>query len=559
MARAHSSLALAAAVLVIFAPSVACEETAGEQAGALSAAEALPGSTDPDSTGAGPALTDMGRDMLRICEGVVELFSEHADDIWPGYDLSAQPFLVYIPGEFALLLNCGDGAEGFEPYPGDWPAVCEHACYAGGQVDNLVGQLVFGYDAGGVRTVAIGFPESVPPAFEDLELRMLGFVVHEAFHEYQDRVFGEIEWAREQQYPIEDIENSALAYLEMATLVDAVEAAWADDTERLRGAASQFVAVRSHRWDRAGSFVRTYEGGKETREGTARYVELRCLDLARGLEYETSVTGTPPLPAQLGKGALPASLLRDFRDSMVDGAVPIEDLRRNRIYPVASAQGFLLDHLGADWKAEVRLATAQFTYARILADELGLQEEAYPRMLEEAKARYGYPDLLEAAGRVLGGHRSAYDEAITQFEAQGGTRLEITFDTNGLYRSRSSSARRIVIDRGVHEFCDHYDVYTLERDGTFFELHDAALLEVNDYGAKRKTVVFLVPGIPAIEVDGEDLAVPPAQESSRGDHDAPRSASRLRVAGEGFELTHEGPGTIGVGPGRIEVDLTGSR
>jgi hypothetical protein len=503
------------------------------------------------------ALTNMELDIIRVCEGVIQLFASHAADIWPGYDLSERPFLVYIPNRWGLLLNCGDGAEGFGPPPRNWPDLGAEVCYKKGQVGNLVGQLAFGYDAGGVRTVAVGFPESMPASFEDLESKMLGYVVHEAFHEYQDEVFGDIEWAREQEYPIEDVENAALAYLEMALLVDAVQAAWEADAHLASEATAQFVAVRAHRWARADSFLATYEGGKETREGTARYVEFLCLDFARVMNYESSVPDAPPLRDGLAHAALPGSLLDDFRDSMLDGAVPIEDLPRIRIYPVASAQGFLLDYFDVDWQPEAERSTLDFTYANLLGERLGLSQEDHAALIESAKARQGYPELLAAAGRSIESHLAAYREASAVFEQQQGSRIEIAFDTNGLYRSRATSATRLVVDRGAHELCDRYDVYTLERGGTFFELHDAGLLEVNDYDGYGKTVVFYAPSVDTVTVDGDAIAAPSsAPPATDGCGPEVRHFTALRVVGDGFELTHDGPGTIAVDAGGMVVDLT---
>jgi len=543
----------AVAVLAVFAAAAAMQGAADPAAGTAAAQEVFsPGPTQSDD-----ALTDMELDVLRVCEGVIQLFARHAADIWPGYDLSERPFLVYIPERWALLLNCGNAAEGFGPPPPSWPDIGADMCYREGQVGNLVGQLVFGYDAGGVRTVAVGFPESMPKSFEDLELKMFAYVVHEAFHEYQNESFGDIEWAREQEYPIEDVENAALAYLEMALLVDAVEAAWADDARLASEATAQFVAVRAHRWARADSFIATYEGGKETREGTARYVELQCLDVARVLDYESSVPGAPPFRDDLAHAALPGYLLDDFRESMVDSAIPMEDLPRNRIYPVASAQGFLLDYFDVDWQPEAERSTRDFTYASLLGERLGLTEEDYAALVEAARARHGYPELMAAAGRSIESHLSAYREALTVFEQQQGSRIEIALDANGLYRSRSTSARRLVVDRGAHELCDRYDVYTLERHGTFFELHDVGLLEVNDYDGYRKTVVFYAPSVETVTVDGDAITAPASGAPVPNERDADvRRFNALRIVGDGFELTHDGPGTITLAAGSIVVDIT---
>jgi hypothetical protein len=546
---------IAAAVLALVAALPAGAHERGDNEAALSGI--------PEPAPARSELTEMQRDVLRVCEGVVKLFDRHADEIWPGFDLSSQPFLVYIPNQVALLVNCEGSVEDYAAYPPGWPDLGARVCFREGPVEKLAGQLVFGYDAGGVRTVAIGFPESLPVSFEDPELKMLGYVVHEVFHEHQDQVFGEIEWAREQEYPVEDVENAALAYLEMALLVDAVDSAWADDHDAASEAIAQFTAVRDLRWGRTDDFVRIYEGGKETREGTARYVELKCLDLAGGMEYASSIPDAPPLHGALAHGRLPGSLLVDFRDSMVDGAVPVEDLPRNRIYPVAGAQAFLLDYLGVEWKPEAEGSTADFTYAGLLRDQLGLDEEVYPSLVETAMATHDYPMLVAAAEREVAGHRARYDDAVAAFEAQTGTRIEIRFNSNGLYRSRVTSAPKIVVDRGLHEFCSRYDVYTLERDETFFTLSDSGLLEVNEYDDYAKTVVFCAPSVSKIVVDGTAVDASPEGRldldgsGSAGSGTVFRSFSTLNIVGDGFELTHEGSGTVRGTSDGIEVDLTG--
>lgn len=491
-------------------------------------------------------LTEAEQLVLGTCASVVGLFERRSDDIWPGYDLSERPLAIYIPDRWVLLLNRESGAEGFGPCPDGWPELGTPVCCKTGDLGHLAGQLVFGYDAGGVQCVAVGFPDPLPP-LDSLEEKMFGHVVHEAFHQYQDESWGDVPWAREQEYPIEDVENAALAHLEMLLLVDAVEAAWADDRPSARALAAEFVAVRGLRWERSDGFVETYERGKETREGTARYVELRALDLLRRSQSETSgsAAGRSESP---GAAVLPDQLLQSFRDRMESGCIAVADLPRNRIYPVAAAQGFLLDYLGADWKREVEEATSDFTYARLLEERLKLETGGRDRLVERAKLRYAYEDLLAAAGGAVARHRDAYEAALGEFEAQGGRRVRIVFDSNGLYRSRGTSAEKLVVDRGTYEFCARYEVYTLELDGTFFKLHDLGLLEENDYEGRRKTVVFYAPDVTALTVDGGPVEL--AEVSAY-------SFSSIEMAGDGFELTHKSPGSLTVGPDGILVDLVG--
>jgi hypothetical protein len=524
-------------------------------AGALLAASA-PASLESGIAWADQSLSHDDALILAVCEGVVHLFEQDADEIWPGYDLSRQPFMVYVPDRWALLFSCGADTGGFGPPPPSWPDLGVRVCYREGQLGNLVGQRAFGYEAGGTKTVAVGFQEPFPEPLDDIELKMFGYIVHEAFHQYQDGAFGEIEWAREQLYPTDDAENAALAYLEMALLKEAILAGSEGDPERAKSATSQFVAVRALRWGRGDEYLPVYEGGMEVREGTARYVELRCLDLARQLDYVSAVPGPPPLTVALAAGALPGSLLEDLARSMADDAVPVEDMPRNRIYPVACAQGYLLDFFGVDCKALAEQETPDFRYARLLADRLGLTEEDYPALADEAKAAHDYTSLVAAARRVIGEHLDEYAAAMEAFDGQTGRRIEITFDSNGLYRSRYSSATKLVVDRGAREYCDHYDVYTLERDGTFFELHDAALLEENDYDGRIKTIVFYAPSIDQAVLSGEPLADKGALAGTADAAVLPgRELSSIELSGDGFELKHDGPCTIEADEDAVRIDL----
>jgi hypothetical protein len=523
-------------------------------------------SPDPERA-SGVSLSSTDRTVLSVCEGIGALFHAHAEEIWPGYDLSRRPLVIYIPDRWALLLNgsCEGDTTGFGPPPAAWPDVGIDLCYRAGTVGNLVGQLVFGYELCGTQTVAIGFPDSLPP-LEDVEAKAFGYIVHEAFHQYQDEHFGQIEWAREQLYPIEDVENAALAYLEMALLTEALQQAHDGNRDLASTATFEFLAIRRHRWERADEFIRVYESGKEVREGTARYVELRSLSLAGSLTYTPSVPGADPLPSRLRSAALPASLLQDLAQSMVDGTVPIEDMPRNRIYPVACAQALLLDYFSGDasddsggseaddWKAIAEKSTGSFTFAELLEERLGLSEGDYPRLVERVKAERDYPGLLAAAAGAIGRHLEGYRAAIAIFESQPGLRIEITFDANGLYRSRVSSARKLVTDRGANEFCERYDVYTLQREGTFFELHDAPLLERNDYAAKLKTVAFYAPAVDEAVVSGGPA---PALSALHGrDSVEPEPFSSIELRGAGFELRHAGAGAVEAGEGILRVDLT---
>lgn len=491
--------------------------------------------------------TDYELDVLRICEGVIRLFEEEPDGAWPGYSLAERPFVVYVPGKWVLLFNAGRDVEGFGPCPAGWPDLSADVRYHEGSYGDLVGQLAFEYDLDGIRTVAIGFPESLPESLEEAELKMFGYIVHEAFHQYQNEFFGEIPWAREQLYPIEDRENAALAYLEMLVLIDALAEARDGDADRCRESIARFLAVRDRRWSRADPFVATYEQGKEVHEGTARYVELTSFDLVRDLAYTSAVDGTAsPLAEHFSAAAMPDYLIARFGDRMGDGFLRIEDLFRNRIYPVGSSQGVLLDHLGVDWKAQAQERTDEFTYTSLLREALGVDQDDFPGLVSEAKSRYDYEAIQAATKGEIGRYLAGYREELDAFESQPGRRIEIALSSNGVYRSRVSTAKKWVVDRGTKSLCSHYKVYTLKSDDLFLAVHQTGLFEEDDWGAHEKRVVFYAPEVGSITLDGEPLA--PEEETAQ-------TFGSIEMAGQGFGLRYSKPGAISVTDDRVIVNL----
>ena len=144
-------------------------------------------------------LTDDNLTVLKICEEVIHLFKHFPDSVWPGYDLSNLPFIVYVPERFVLLFNVDQEIEGFTSYPEKWPDLGTKVLYHPGQYKNLVGQLVFNFEIGDKKMVAVGFPQKFPESFEFLEAFLFGHIVHEAFHQFQYDTFGEIPWEREER------------------------------------------------------------------------------------------------------------------------------------------------------------------------------------------------------------------------------------------------------------------------------------------------------------------------------------------------------------------------
>jgi hypothetical protein len=483
---------------------------------------------------------------LAVCEGVVQLFKQCPDSIWPGYDLSRRAFMFYTPDR-AFLFNYPKEIDGFTAYPRDWPDLGTRVLVYEGLYDDLSGQLGFGLSIDTVDFAAV-------PFLKKSNVELFAFIVHENFHEYQQYgehpAFGEIPWEREQKYPIEDAENTASAYLEMRLLMDALQAAADSDDSECRKLTRQFVAVRDRRWKQSDSFVARYEQGQEINEGTAKYVELKSIDLFTRLKYKSSLSGlTTPLSEDFSLISMPQYLLDDFESRFTGNSISPEDMPRNRIYPVGSAQGFLLDYFKVDWKALAQKAGPDFTYAQLLRGKLGIRDDELDGLVDQAKQTHNYDEVLAATDSLIGDYTRGFNDALSAFESQDGYRVEIDLSGRNLRRSRSSSAKKWLMDKGTKELCGHFDIYVLQSvqdTSLFFRLQDAGLLDENDWNARTKKLVFFVPEITSMWLDGK-----PVQIAETGQH----RFESVGITGPDLKVNCFRSGTIVIEENRITLDL----
>jgi hypothetical protein len=440
-------------------------------------------------------LSEYEKTVLGVCRAVVSTFRANPEAVWPGYNLADETYLVYLPKKWALLFNPAGAVEGFTAYPEGWPELGTKVLYHDGSYGDLVGQLAFDFEVGGVKTVAIGFPENPQGYPSPLDVYLAGFIVHEAFHQFQSAHFGEIPWQREERYPILDRENTALAALEMRILMDAVSRAEAgarpDAEDRLR----MFVAARGERWRTGGEFVARHEQGLEIREGTAQYVQTKALSLLKdtgGLEGFAALS-------------LPGQLEGDFQSRFRGEAVSPEDMPRNRIYPVGAALGFLCDFLGLNWKPLAQAAGPDFAFHKLVSEKIGTEEKRPDELIAGAKKAYAYEKILAATSKLIGEYHEGYLRELEAFEKQPLDRLEIDFSYRGISRARNSLGKTWLVDNGSKSLCNRYRVYTLKNADLTLQVQEAGVYEENDWDAKRKKVVFYIPSIQSVTLDGKPV------------------------------------------------------
>jgi hypothetical protein len=470
-------------------------------------------------------LSDYEKTVLDVCRTVVSAFRANPGAVWPGYNLAEQTYLVYLPTKWALLFNPAGEVEGFKACPEGWPEFGTKVLYHQGSYADLVGQLAFDFEVGGIKTVAIGLPEESQGLPGPLDVYLAGFIVHEAFHQFQAARFGEIPWQREERYPILDRDNTALAALEIRILMHAVTRAQAGARREVEDLLRTFIAVRHERWRVGGEFVARHEQGLEIREGTAQYVQMKALSLmegAAGLDGFTSIS-------------FPGLLEEDFRTRFKEEAVSPEDMPRNRIYPVGAALGFLCDFLGLDWEPQAQAAGSEFAFHTLISEKIGAGEERSNELIAGARKVYGYDKIVAVTDRLIEEYHRGYLRDLEAFEGQPLERLEIELSYRSISRSRNSLGKTWLVDKGSKSLCSRYLVYALKNADLTLQVQEAGVYEENDWDAKRKKVVFYVPSIQSVTLDGEPVDLAKVLTGP---------FRTLDVAGQSMRLTVLKPGTI---------------
>jgi len=352
-------------------------------------------------------------------------------DLYPGWKWNTIPLLLYRPKVQDVLLNAPHRPPGFANFTGH-TVLPDRTIYARNDstTRDIDGQntsitldsmrvLVVADEYSRMREQIRGnlrqHSDSLTQAwleqwrFIQSPYDEVGIILHEAFHVHQDRLApgkGANE-AAVAHYPVLDATNNALVALEARLLRDAVLAP--TPAER-RAKAEQFLAIRSARRTGLDTASVSYENLNEFKEGTAKYVQYRFLQIGE------RVTPTPEMYFHTGftgySGGVLRGLLKDEMDDMAAVAA-FSDNRfgnkfgggplRFRLYATGGAQGLLLDEFAPDWKSRIFAPGVYLT--DLLAKALPLSDDRRATLAAQAKAAYGYDSILihrqslEAEGR----------------------------------------------------------------------------------------------------------------------------------------------------------------
>lgn len=362
--------------------------------------------------------------------------------LFPGWDFSQTPTLLYRPNVQDVLLNFPRAPEGFSritpPFPvGDYPVYVRndetHFSIDGQNTRTTldgVSTLVVADRASQMRSQLRAIAQNQNPAFisgwlDDWNFlsspySALGTILHEAFHVYQhqqapDKGANEMVVAR---YPVLDATNNALHKLEGFILRDALRPS---DRDALLEHAKTFVAVRQYRQARLDSAFVAYENLNEYSEGIAKYIEYVFF------QQGTALTPTADMWLYDGFSGYGSALTEHF-DQQLDFAVRLiagdENMGMGRygagplrfkLYQLGAMQALLLDALTADWHTAI--FDPHVYLSDLLAEAVALTPTEATRYRERAFATYNFADLLRDKETLADeGHAAARAKRATILE-----------------------------------------------------------------------------------------------------------------------------------------------
>ena len=407
-------------------------------------------------------------------------------DIYPGWKANTVPLLLYRPHVQDVLLNAPRRPPGFARFTGH-SALSDPVIYA--RNDSTVmttdGQNTsITLDSMRVLVVADKYsrerqhieatsqqPAIFPRWLEQWEFiespyDELQILLHEAFHVHQDRLAPgkHGDESAVAHYPLLDPLNNALVAIEAQLLRDA---ALAGDPAQRRAKAEQFVAVRALRRASLDSASTAYENLNEYAEGTARYVQLRFLQLGE------RVTAVPEMYLQngfTGYHGVVRLLLQRRLDDMVKVAL-FSDNRfgnkfgggpmRFRLYDMGATQALLLDGIEPAWKQRIFAPGVYLT--DLLSAALPLSADRRAELVSRAKADYGYDSIFV--------NRQAFEAEGRRFVQQ---RVDAILNTSQTLVTISYGAAADITGMGYTPFGvtavnDHAAIYDLTPIAVRFE------------------------------------------------------------------------------------------
>lgn len=372
-----------------------------------------------------PCLTDGDEPMrvdpllVRQAETVWKLIAAKNNRIWPGWDATDTPIMIYLPDVQEILINHPAPSKDFKRYKGPisflghdiWVHSGKTLIKDDGQntsikvfdTPTLVVADTLSNRRNSIRGL-IGSSASNREKMASLRFSSLradpydqmATVAHEAFHVFQMRELNH-PFAKESHvrlYPCLSVANNVGFALEASALIDCAES---KDEQELRSAAIRWLAIRLDRRKTLPKKAIDYEDSNEFIEGIAKYVEVKLMEELQGKNADPALW--------LAQGFHGFDDLAWFREDALSavgqfmrGEVPVNNDPygtapvRFRLYYSGMAIAMLLDRIAPDWKAEI--SNSQATLTSIAQRALNAKQSELDAALQAARSGPDYKDLV---------------------------------------------------------------------------------------------------------------------------------------------------------------------
>lgn len=409
----------------------------------------------PRVTFAGDALAI---DPLLLAEAtaVWEIAAAKDNPLWPGWDASKTPILIYIPGVEDVLINHPKPPPGFEPYIGS------HT-FPGGKIFVKKGATILDWDGqntskavGGVETLVVADttsnrrmmlrgllddPRATETKLADLSLselatdpyKQISTIAHEAFHVFQNKSAPD-KGANEldvRLYPCLSVKNNLGLALEGKALVECLRA---KDGKEARAAAIRWLAIRKDRRAKLPKEVIDYEDGNEYMEGLAMYIEWRLPEVLKGRRPPEALRWAQGFHGFEALDSLQESKLSMLHKNMRGevnvnndpyGTSPI----RSRLYYSGMAIAALLDKFSTDWKS--RIFKSETTLTKLAEEALKANAEELRTGLDAARKDPEWTSLNDAKVKLETDGRKDTEKMVAGILKGPNTLLEVDYSALG--------------------------------------------------------------------------------------------------------------------------------
>jgi len=370
-------------------------------------------------------------DLWRVRE-IYNFWRQAGGALWPGLEgLETTPLQFSFPHKYNILLGHPNPPADCLPFSDRLPAAS--FCY---RKDTA---FAFGGLAGpvnGIPTVTFNtlaaqdeYVNQLYPGnnYKADYLQTLATVSHELLHAFQYREkkflpqesgYGGLSKA---DYPYTDPELNMLVGLEGRILAAALDAG---DAGSLAELARDFMAVRAERHSLLPPAMPVLGRYMELVEGTAQYITYKA-------QYGAH-TPVTPLPETLLDPRFSGYASKDTSAAVLKARLgALHTFNYNKFatytYQTGAALALLLDKLSPSWKQNLfRTCSGKGRGLDTLLEQL-VPPDNSPARLDRAKARYGAPELLAAAGQDLAALSAENKRLIDAFRAAPGPRVLLAF------------------------------------------------------------------------------------------------------------------------------------